>query len=494
MKNLSNLMWVVAAVLVSIIVNILEVDGQQYFMGSLQEDDVYEKLPRTPTLLTRDYTVLPSAHSLVKYCPTPGNQAQHGTCVGWATAYGARTILDAVAHGWGGNQSKVNSEAFSPLFVYMQIKFPNDYNCQQGAYISRALDLLKREGAVKFNNFDVKCANSLPLFQNTRQYRIDEYSTLFGLNATRSDKINKTKKALSQNRPVVISMKCYRSFHSAKEKWSGVADSFEGYHAMTVVGYDDNKHGGAFLLMNSWGTNWGAGGYTWIAYNDYVRDVNYGYQMYLRSGVEPTPDPPKPKPEPDPAPDPKPDPPKPEPEIRVNLAGAVRFELATGEDMTTVLHSTIVSSYYKTNSKYITGNRFRIYISTDEPSYIYLIASDKANNVVRIFPDNGISALLPYRSINIAIPDERSLMQLEASPNSDTDYICVLYSYKELDIDEIVRKIKSGAGDFHNRVARAFGNDMIPAREITYGQRNIQFSVKNSVKTVAPVILEIGRR
>ncbi|HMW40428.1 MAG TPA: C1 family peptidase [Saprospiraceae bacterium] len=36
-------------------------------------------------------------------------------------------------------------------------------------------------------------------------------------------------------------------------------------HAIVLVGWDDSK--GAWLLRNSWGTNWGENGYMWIKYN-----------------------------------------------------------------------------------------------------------------------------------------------------------------------------------------------------------------------------------
>jgi hypothetical protein len=44
---------------------------------------------------------------------------------------------------------------------------------------------------------------------------------------------------------------------------------FNGYkHAFTVVGYDDNKLGGALELQNSWGTEFGDQGFIWIKYED----------------------------------------------------------------------------------------------------------------------------------------------------------------------------------------------------------------------------------
>lgn len=43
------------------------------------------------------------------------------------------------------------------------------------------------------------------------------------------------------------------------------SDSAGGGHAVTIVGWDDSK--GAWLIKNSWGTDWGMGGFGWIGYN-----------------------------------------------------------------------------------------------------------------------------------------------------------------------------------------------------------------------------------
>ena len=52
-------------------------------------------------------------------------------------------------------------------------------------------------------------------------------------------------------------------------------ESVQGGHAVTVVGYDEKKSkGGAFLIKNSWGTDWGKRGYGWIPMKYFVKQEN----------------------------------------------------------------------------------------------------------------------------------------------------------------------------------------------------------------------------
>lgn len=56
-------------------------------------------------------------------------------------------------------------------------------------------------------------------------------------------------------------------------------DNTKAGHAVLLVGWDDTKYTdtgtGAFLMKNTWGDNWGNGGYAWISYNS-----EFGRHMY----------------------------------------------------------------------------------------------------------------------------------------------------------------------------------------------------------------------
>lgn len=68
----------------------------------------YEEIPMSTPILTRSFTNLPKRFSLKAYAPTPGNQMQQPSCVGWASGYGARTIAYAVKNNWKNQKAKIN--------------------------------------------------------------------------------------------------------------------------------------------------------------------------------------------------------------------------------------------------------------------------------------------------------------------------------------------------------------------------------------------------
>jgi hypothetical protein len=101
------------------------------------------------------------------------------------------------------------------------------------------------------------------------------------------------KENLAQGAPVVIGMMVGESYMQnmlGKDVWypePGDAGMMGfGGHAQCVVGYDDTKYGGAFLIMNSWGPEWGNNGFAWVRYPDFKRYVReaYGLEPMAKTG------------------------------------------------------------------------------------------------------------------------------------------------------------------------------------------------------------------
>jgi hypothetical protein len=71
--------------------------------------------------------------------------------------------------------------------------------------------------------------------------------------------------------PFVIGFLVYSSFESAQVAKTGIVpmpkpeEQTLGGHAICVVGFDDSKQW--FICRNSWGTEWGIGGYFYMPYS-----------------------------------------------------------------------------------------------------------------------------------------------------------------------------------------------------------------------------------
>jgi len=471
MNKMRRMVWMSALLLVSL----CGYSQELYMTGLLPDDGRYDKLPCKYELRSQDYNSLPSSYSLKRYCPVPKSQGGFGTCVGWATAYAARTIAEAVRLNMT-DQTRINKEAFSPLFVYAQIKHSGDDDCQHGTRIDEALNLMKRVGAVKFESFNMLCADNVSQqLKNIAQiYKITDFYTLFNNNELfhfTINKVKKVKKAISQNNPVIISFNSYPSFHKAGEVWNGDDNDSYRRHALCVVGYDDHKYGGAFQIMNSWGTSWGDNGFTWIKYRDFEKHVNQAFEMFvkkfdinsIRNPIMPS----LPK-----------------------LSGSILLRQPNGSSVRANYNQQ--QKVYKASSQSGQGSRYCIDITNKEPSYIYVIGIDSRNRAQRVFPANDyVSAAVTYPNSHISIPSEDSYLP---APNSSDGYkrLCVLFSQDALDFDKVIRDMNANvrAESFAQRLGTGTSNLMVPMSRINYTPNTISANAQTD-KGFIPVIIDL---
>ncbi|HRP31768.1 MAG TPA: C1 family peptidase [Agriterribacter sp.] len=233
---------------------------------------------------------LPEAANLQRYAPRVGNQGEQGSCVAWSSAYAARSILEASRTGEPGG-----SISFSPAFLYNQIGLDG---CQ-GSYIQRAMDYMTKQGSLPYEQFpynDQDCSTqpSGNMIQQAGDFKMRGYTRLTKGDNTDELDIRAIKENLAQGAPVVIGMMVGESYMQSmlgKDVWipePGDAGMMGfGGHAQCVVGYDDTKYEGAFLIMNSWGPEWGNNGFAWVRYPDFKRYVReaYGLEPMAKTGV-----------------------------------------------------------------------------------------------------------------------------------------------------------------------------------------------------------------
>ena len=454
--------------------------------GLIFDDESYSKVPSKAHLTRSLYNNIPRKASLKDYCPEIGNQGQYSTCVAWSSAWAGRTILWARANNVT-DKKIISQNVFSPAFIYANIE-KADTSCSLGSRMNEALDLIKIKGVVKYSDFSGYCLHNISgsLYQKAMANRIKDYSKLFTVDAADKIKIESVKKSLSEGFPVLIGMSCPLSFQVATtELWVPQESSVGKYmgHAMCVIGYDDDKYGGAFEIMNSWGTDWGANGFIWVKYGDMAAFSHYGFEMVQDMApivAVTTKHATAPK-----APG------------EIYLAGKMRLVDDNGKVMPASLNfdrSQLANAGqindYHLNSVYQSGKRFRIYLENDAPAYVYLFASDSSGQINNIFPaDDKTSPLMNYRLNEIAIPDEDYFIQMD--DKKGVDYLCLLYSKEPLDLESIKAKIQAEQGSFKNRVFKALADKIAKPANVQLQQNEIVFSSKSNDRSLLPVIVEI---
>lgn len=189
---------------------------------------------------------LPRKLDLSKDMRPVRNQKTQGSCVGFAVS---------CMKEWQEKRDINFSNYFSPQWIYN-----HRTNDGTGMHMREAMQILQKVGIVEESRFSygsntVRGEWPEGLEKNAANYQITSYAqvnTLEGL-----------KKALNQNGPCPISVPVY---NRGQHMW--IASEHDekplGWHAMTVVGYDDAKKD--LKIRNSWGVLWNLGGYAYMPY------------------------------------------------------------------------------------------------------------------------------------------------------------------------------------------------------------------------------------
>jgi C1A family cysteine protease len=103
-------------------------------------------------------------------------------------------------------------------------------------------------------------------YQGIQYYRLDTPGLAAG------QLLERVKNFLAAGYPSMFGFTVYNFGNEKGEfEFPGPNDPVQGGHAIVTVGYDDNrkvgKDKGALKIRNSWGTNWGEGGYGWLPYS-----------------------------------------------------------------------------------------------------------------------------------------------------------------------------------------------------------------------------------
>jgi hypothetical protein len=218
---------------------------------------------------------LQSSHSLAFLLPPILSQGQLGSCTSWSTAYYGMTILNRI------ESSNASAAPFSPLNLHSRIKIINYQDCDKGSSVPGAMNLCKTNGCKRKETDELLYTCHNVSGQEYYSNKLYDYKML-------SLSVYDIKRALLENSPIVFAIPSFSNYSGWESKlnlvdgvWNGLSSNvIDGLHAMTIVGYDDNKGGGAFQIVNSWGDDFGQNGFFWLKYSD-LNYIRYAYQMVL---------------------------------------------------------------------------------------------------------------------------------------------------------------------------------------------------------------------
>ena len=438
----------------------------EFSLGATLDEEVYDKALVFEPLSygASGQTALPAKASLARFAPQRRQQGRQGSCVAWASAYAARTILEAETTG-----QNPDDVAFSPAYLYNQIALSG---CQ-GAYMVEAMKTMQQYGGLPFDQFrydERTCANepSSSQKQAGQQYRIQGFDRLtVGASEYKPDLLG-IKQHLAQGYPVVIGMMVGGSFMGDMVRQSLWQPSQRDYsmrgfsgHAMCVVGYDDNQSGGAFQIMNSWGEDWGDRGIGWVKYRDFEYFVKEAYGVYPMASTQD------------------------------KSRMAIEFGLMDANTQNIIGLAKKEDTVFRTIKPIRKGDKFKVLIANSIECYIYVFGQETDGSSYVLFPYTEKHS--PYCAITGTrlFPRDYSMV---ADEIGNKDFIAVVVSKEPLDFQQFNARINgSRAADYAGKLREALGNNRMTDLSFKAG-KTVAFEANTEGKTAVGMVIEIDKQ
>jgi C1A family cysteine protease len=249
-----------------------------------------------PDKSRKPYAILPSVVDLTTWCSPIRDQGSLNSC----TAFAAAALLEYFAR-----KAKDEYTSISPLFLYKVARNLMNSTGDVGASVRETMKTMVAFGVPpeKYWSYEPDKFDEEPpafCYSYAQSYKTLKYFRLDRPDLTKEILLFQIQAVLAADFPCIFGFTLYSSIYNKENISSGCIpypskkDQVIGGHTVLAVGYNNYKKikyfdgeqkltTGAFLIRNSWGTEWGQKGYGWLPYHYILKGLTADWWSLIKA-------------------------------------------------------------------------------------------------------------------------------------------------------------------------------------------------------------------